>query len=184
MRFMKWVSMLTVSAMLFAMLPSTVAADEINVDLSMSADDELELELGEADIIAPPEVSIEKNALELDGLKGNLSYIENENHIGTPFFSNANGDFEIDEEGTLTRYRGFEHTVVIPDGVRAIGDCAFENDNLLESVSIPTTVTYIGSEAFSGCTGLKSITIPDSVMQTGSGILYGCTECLDMICLS
>ena len=176
MRFMKWVSMLTVFAMLFAMLPSTVAADEINVDLSMSADDELELELGEADIIAPPEVSIEKNALELDGLKGNLSYIENENHIGTPFFSNANGDFEIDEEGTLTRYRGFEHTVVIPDGVRAIGDCAFENDNLLESVSIPTTVTYIGSEAFSGCTGLKSITIPDSVMQTGSGILYGCTE--------
>ena len=176
MRFMKWVSMLTVFAMLFAVLPATVAADEINVDLGMSADDELELELGEAYIIAPPEVSIGKSALELDGLEGSLSYNENENHIGTPFVSNANGDFEIDEEGTLTRYRGFEKDVVIPDGVRAIGDCAFENDNLLESVSIPSSVTYIGSEAFYGCTGLKRITIPDSVTQTGSGILRGCTE--------
>ena len=121
MRFMKWISMLTVFAMLFAMLPATVAADEINVDLGMSADDELELELSEADLITPPEVSIGKSALELDGLEGNLSYIENENHIGTPFVSNVNDDFEIDEEGTLTRYRGFEKDVVIPAEVKEIG---------------------------------------------------------------
>ena len=35
--------MLTVFAILFAVLPATVAAHEINVDLGMSADDELEL---------------------------------------------------------------------------------------------------------------------------------------------
>ena len=44
MRYLKWISMLTILAMLFAMLPATVAEDEIVVDLEESVDMEMELE--------------------------------------------------------------------------------------------------------------------------------------------
>ena len=44
MRFMKWISMLTVFAMLFAMLPATVAEDEIVIGME-DVDNGLELEL-------------------------------------------------------------------------------------------------------------------------------------------
>lgn len=165
MRLVKWISAMTILTLLFAMLPATVAEDEITIDLGKSVDDTLGLELDEADMTAPLKISIEDNAFELNGLEGDLSDTENEDEIETPFVSNVNGDFEIDEEGTLTRYRGFEKHVVIPDGVKWIDERAFKDDTLLESVIIPNSVTYIGEDAFSGCTSLKSITIPDSVTE-------------------
>ena len=99
MRFIRWISMLTGFAILFAMLPATVAEDEVIIDLGKSVDDRLGLELDEADMTAPLEITIEDNAFELNGLEGDLSDTENEDEIETPFVSNVNGDFEIDEEG-------------------------------------------------------------------------------------
>lgn len=175
MRYLKWISVLTI----LAMLPATVAEDGIVVDLEESVDMEMELE-GEllkgfavSDDLA---LSLYDANLELDGLEESFTTSEAEKHTEAALTANVSGDFEIDEEGTLTRYRGFDKNVVIPDGVKAIGEEAFENDTLIESVSIPNSVTYIGYGAFSDCTGLKSITIPDSVIETDSGVFYGCTS--------
>ena len=73
-----------------------------------------------------------------------------------------------------------DHTVTVSDGgessseiviqssisingqsyeVTAIGDCAFQNNELLVKVTIPETIASIGSKAFAGCTNLKSIYI-------------------------
>ena len=73
-----------------------------------------------------------------------------------------------------------DHTVTVSDGgdssteiviqssisingqsyeVTAIGDCAFQNNELVVKVTIPETIASIGAKAFAGCKNLKSISI-------------------------
>ena len=73
MRFMKWISMLTVLAMLFAMLPATVAEDEIVIGMEESVDDELEIDVEGSgieglDIIDDSSITLVHDALDLNGL--------------------------------------------------------------------------------------------------------------------
>ena len=64
---------------------------------------------------------------------------------------------------------------ILGDDVHSIGDCTFnENVNLI-SVSIGNSVTSIGKKAFLGCAGLTSITIPNSVTSIGYQAFEGCT---------
>lgn len=48
-------------------------------------------------------------------------------------------------------------SVIITDGVTHIGNRAFDDCNILTSVSIPASVTSIGSKAFDGCDSLTDI---------------------------
>ncbi len=64
--------------------------------------------------------------------------------------------------------------VVIPSGVVAIPDYAFDC-NSLTSITIPEGVTSIGIYAFS-CNSLTSITIPESVASIGSFAFSECTN--------
>ena len=78
-------------------------------------------------------------------------------------------DFEIDENGVLVEYHGNAANVVIPDGVREIGDYAFSDCRSLTNITIPDSVTEIGRSAFGGCSILTSITIPENV-ELGSDV--------------
>lgn len=51
----------------------------------------------------------------------------------------------------------------IPEGIKAIGDFAFEHCDTLASISIPASVTAIGKNAFSCCAALAAINLPSSV---------------------
>ena len=70
-------------------------------------------------------------------------------------------------DGTeVTGYDGkVPATLVIPDGVTAIGRGAFEDCMSIESVTIPTSVTKIGYYAFNGCTSLKEIQFKGTMAQ-------------------
>ena len=93
--------------------------------------------------------------------------------------------YEIDENGRLTAYHGFEDEVVIPqtvhgiavtaiargmnaprvvvtEGVTAIENHAFSDFYGLREIVLPSTLQTIGYEAFKRC-GLTSLTIPESV---------------------
>ncbi len=97
--------------------------------------------------------------------------------------------FEIDENGRLTAYHGFEDEVVIPqsiqgiavtaiasyfaaavnmprvvlpEGVITIENYAFREAHGLREIVLPSTLQYIGIGAFQRC-GLTSLTIPESV---------------------
>ena len=67
------------------------------------------------------------------------------------------------------------HTVLVEDGVSAIGAHAFSGFTALTSVSLPKSLTSIGNYAFQGCTSLSCLTIPDGVTQIGDYAFKGCT---------
>ena len=66
--------------------------------------------------------------------------------------------------------------VTIPDGVKEIGERAFENCSDLVEIRIPESVTYIRGLAFSGCTSLVNIRIPENVTDIGPRAFSGCTS--------
>ncbi len=79
-------------------------------------------------------------------------------------------------------YRGMK-SVQIPENVvykdktyivTSIGDGAFYNCEMLETVTIPNSVTSIGSKAFMFCEGLTSVTIPNSVTSIGNSAFGAC----------
>ena len=54
-------------------------------------------------------------------------------------------------------------SVIIPESVTLISECAFEDCIGLTSIIIPNSVTSIGNGVFYDCSGLTSIIIPNSV---------------------
>ena len=72
------------------------------------------------------------------------------------------------------------YSVVIKDGVRLIGDVAFQECTNLTSVSFGKDVKIIGESVFALCENLKSITIPASVWCISRGAFYGCSGMTDI----
>ena len=55
--------------------------------------------------------------------------------------------------------------IVIPEGVTEIGNDAFYDCKLLESVTLPKSLAEIGSEAFLGCESLKEVKFLGAMWQ-------------------
>jgi len=71
-------------------------------------------------------------------------------------------DFII-ENGVLIAYNGANETVIVPDGITAIGEIAFEWNETLKEVILPQSLQEIGFFAFRGCKNLTVINIPRNV---------------------
>ena len=65
------------------------------------------------------------------------------------------------EDETLCAYEGKEKEIVVPDGVKEIGEMAFCENHIITSVTLPESVEEIGCAAFQ-FSGLESITILNS----------------------
>ena len=89
-------------------------------------------------------------------------------------------EFVITKKGVLTKYNGPGGDVVIPEGVKAIGERAFYGCKSLESVTIPEGVTEIGGFAFRGCTGLRKVAVPESVKTIGRYAFGNCESLKDL----
>ena len=92
------------------------------------------------------------------------------------------GNFEISNDGRLTKYNGTKVTVKIPEGVKIIGAHAFEGNETIEEVFISETVTDIEEFAFSKCKNLSKINpdgsvecnIPENVISIGKRAFENC----------
>ncbi len=95
-------------------------------------------------------------------------------------------------------YEDIIKTLVINDGITAVGDYAFSSCPITKSITIPDSVITIGKNSFAGCNFnqvtignnvttigenafrvcnlLMSITIPESVKTIGAGAFYSCTS--------
>lgn len=81
----------------------------------------------------------------------------------------------------LVAYRGMEMDVVIPEGVKKIGDGALALDynpdmTSIWSVKLPEGLTHIGAEAFASNWDMKEITLPESLKEIGVGAFMGCAS--------
>lgn len=65
-------------------------------------------------------------------------------------------------------------SIYLSHTLKTIGDGAFHNNRMLQSIIIPEGVTYVGDECFLNCEGLKSISLPESLTGIGVRCFDGC----------
>ena len=56
----------------------------------------------------------------------------------------------------------------IPEGIRSIGEMAFQGSYGLTELTVPEGVTEIGYSAFSGCVNLHVVCLPASLKEIGN----------------
>lgn len=97
--------------------------------------------------------------------------------------------FKLEKYDSYCQYSG---SITIPEEViydnitykvTAIGQSAFQDCIMLNSISIPKTVISINHSAFNACSGLKSVIIPNSVNHICSYAFYACNG-LESVILS
>lgn len=107
-------------------------------------------------------------------------------------------DFVV-KNGVLVKYTGKAQTVIVPEGVREIGETVFYGNKKifevvvsnsvetirkgafyecvnLEKIILSEGLKTIAEDAFSQCTQLQEIIIPKSVTQIGMYVFYGCAS--------
>ncbi|MGN0442312.1 MAG: leucine-rich repeat protein [Acutalibacteraceae bacterium] len=120
--------------------------------------------------------------------------INNTTNIPNPNQTKPSGyreciDFERIEKKdgiTITKYRGSEETVVIPETiegkpVRVIGDSAFKYNSDVKHVILPENLRVIAINAFSYCTNLENVEIPHGTEEIGVLSFFSCSKIQKMI---
>ncbi|WP_426350054.1 leucine-rich repeat protein [Alloiococcus sp. CFN-8] len=80
----------------------------------------------------------------------------------------STGSFVINGT-TLVSYTGQEAIVNVPEGVTAIADNAFNNNDYIKVVNLPESVETIGYRAFYDCDALVSVDLPETMTSIGEG---------------
>jgi len=85
------------------------------------------------------------------------------------------------ENSVVTKCHESAVSVVIPDGVTAIGENAFNKCESLKSVVIPEIVREIGKCAFHYCEALESVVIPKGVTAIGNCAFANCSRLKEVV---
>ena len=93
--------------------------------------------------------------------------------------SSSSSDFVI-LNGVLKEYKGKGGHVVVPSGVREIGESVFKDNKSITSVVLPAGLQKIGTYAFERCKNMTSITIPDSVTEIAGNGIRDCESLLSL----
>lgn len=67
-------------------------------------------------------------------------------------------------------------SIVVPNGVKLIDECAFGGCTSLKSITLPSTLEKIEESAFEGCTSLKEIVLPDGMQSVSPDAFKDCTD--------
>ena len=94
-----------------------------------------------------------------------------------PVYKSIDGNLYSKDGKTLIQYAiGTQNeSFVIPDGVRSIGDYAFDGCTSLTTLTIPDSLESVGDWAFSGCSSISSVYITDIVAWCNIDF-YGATS--------
>lgn len=75
--------------------------------------------------------------------------------------------------GILETYSGDEEKVIIPYGVREIGEEAFADNKRIKAVMLPTSCTRIGRRAFAGCDNLVLVAVSHNLHEVSKTAFEG-----------
>ena len=116
-----------------------------------------------------------------------ISFPESLGHIGSHALDDTQW-FEEQEDGLVIvsnivyGYKGsYPARIVIPEGVKSIGEDAFNSYSGINYVILPSTLKRIEEMAFLGCTGLTSISLPEGLESIGLCGFYGCSGLTEMV---
>ena len=90
-------------------------------------------------------------------------------------YTGTEDDFVITEEGVLTKYRGNDTSIVVPEGVTQIGT-VFSGNKAITSIILPDSLLYIEENAFKGCSALTEIKLPDNLEYISKNSFDGCSS--------
>lgn len=108
----------------------------------------------------------------------NEAIITNYRNISTEVIVPTNlGKYSVAEiTGVFGNTKEKLKKVILPDGIKIIGDSTFNGCAELSDFIIPETVTSIKSAAFKGCVNIVKISIPKSVIEIGNFAFEGCAR--------
>ncbi|MBR5647221.1 MAG: leucine-rich repeat domain-containing protein [Treponema sp.] len=66
--------------------------------------------------------------------------------------------------------------ISLPDSVKQVGNCLFENSKNLKKVKLPSTLIQLSAYMFSGCSSLEQVNMPYVVDFFPEGLFNGCSS--------
>ena len=87
----------------------------------------------------------------------------------------------VNNESWITQNQGYTGSepkgkIIIPAGIKHIGNNAFQGCSSLKSISLPAGITKIEYHAFKGCSSLESISLPESLTEIEVGAFEDCSS--------
>ena len=80
------------------------------------------------------------------------------------------------KDAVLIEYTGKQETVMIPEGVKTIGEFAFSENKSVRKVIFPDSVTQVKKCAFSFCSELEEVVLGKNVSSFGTACFYNCDK--------
>lgn len=97
--------------------------------------------------------------------------------VGKEAFKDCKNLFAIEFHPEMTRIEDatFENCIslteiILPDGIKSIGENAFRGCVNLKKVVLPPGLKSIGNNAFYGCTSLEDVIMPNSIEKLGTDV--------------
>ena len=101
---------------------------------------------------------------------------------GNSAYASRDGMLYTKDLGTLLCCPGGKSGVILlPPGVRRIGNSAFSWNEKITAVALPDGLAEIGDSAFSLCSQLARVNLPKSLTAIGSGAFRNCSALTELI---
>ncbi len=115
------------------------------------------------------------NANETSGVTGGISW-SFDNATGTLTLSGkgVTDDYTLEILPSWYQFRNDIKTVVVSEGIEALGDYVFYSLDEVETITIANSVDFIGYAAFEGCSSLTSLTIGNTAALVDATAFRGC----------
>lgn len=114
----------------------------------------------------------------------------------TRWLADYSGDFVVEGNGILVKYKGKDESVKIPSAVNVIAPLAFSGNTTVKAVELSDSTYMIGESAFADCkalsdvkfggktyfiddnafaeTSIKKVNLPKSLKHLGAGVFANC----------
>lgn len=101
--------------------------------------------------------------------------------VAQPFLPRIEIDYEI-VDSILVKYHGCQTAVNIPEGIKVIGESAFEDCAKIRRIILPQSLIKIEGKAFKKCKCLERLVIPDSVTELPFEMCAYCESLENITC--